>query len=349
MNILLIVVLIVVIISLIIYKYKTQHTFWVNHPVMKQYNRSLYKIGQVPRIRMLISEKYSFKYNDSIDKIYTFINTFFSKEYSINQLLFNYYYTKRGAKNISLYKDSFLIGFIHSHDINLIYNKRSFKINYVDYLCVNTNTRNQNIAAILISSLLNSHTKDSYYIFKKERSTLPYSPILSTDYFYKKIAKVLIKPIENNIIYDIHTHSQKIKQVYSFYIDSLSKYSLYNYDNYEEFYNKYITLGIVQLFVIENNNKIINIIIGNKVSYKTYVCFEIDFILGDLNKSQYIHEQLSNILSIYRCDYYSIVNIGNMYTYIKKNNLYKSYKMYFYTYNINIPLLPKETLMLNMN
>ena len=350
MGLLIISIIILLIISIIYIKYKTTHRFWINQPVMKHCDTSLHKIGYIPKFEISLENNYKFKFNDNIEKIYSFINKFFSIDYSINKNLFKYSYQLPFATNISLYKSNILIGFIHSHTINLVFKNTQISINYVDYLCVNKDHRNNNLAAILISKLLNSFTNDSYCLFKKDKYTLPYSSILSSSYFYKKVPKNDTITNKNLLIYNISLHTKNVKEVYSFYIKSLEKYSLYIYEKYDEFYNKYVSSEISQLFVIENkNNTIRNIIIGKKIIYASYSCFEIDFILGDFTNNFYTHEQLSKILKIYKCDYYSLINMGDLDKYIKENKLYKSYKVYFYTYNINIPAIPINQFMININ
>ena len=120
--VLLIISIIIILITITIYiKYKTTHRFWVNQPVMNRFDTNLHKIGYIPNFDISLGNNYNFKFNDNIEKIYNFINNFFSIEYSINKKLFEYSYNLPFSKNISLYKNKILVGFIHSHDINIIF------------------------------------------------------------------------------------------------------------------------------------------------------------------------------------------------------------------------------------
>ena len=78
-------------------------------------------------------------------------------------------------------------------------------------------------------------------------------------------------------------------------------------------------------------------------------CFEIDIILGDLSNCKELDDKLSNILKNEGYNYYCLSNLGNHGKFIRENTLKRSGKVYYYTYNLNLPKFKKSKFIVNLN
>ena len=347
--------LLAIIILIICYFIRPKHKFWDKQPVMRNNkNKNIEIIGKIPRFRFrLNSYNIIFKSNNgNLDNTYEFLNNHFSKNYNLNYNYFKYCYLSQNVKNITAYQNNEIIGFIHSKPINVVFKTKLLQINYVDYLCVDRKQRNKNLASFLIAKLLYTfRNKNSIFLFKKDDYGIPYKSIVKTHYFYKDLRKIIPNKVEN--AYLLKRNNSKKHKVYEYYKKLVRKFTMYNYLTRKEFYNLYASNNSLDLFDIKNRNGKYTLVIGKKIIYKMADkfenCFEIDIILGDLSNCKELDDRLSNILKNEGYNYYCLSNLGNHGKFIRENALKRSGKVYYYTYNLNLPKFKKSKFIVNLN
>ena len=344
-----------IIILVLVYFIKIEHKFWDNQPVMRGNTNQIEVIGLIPNFKInLNGHKLNIhRTNNDLDKVYSFINENFNNDYNINYNYFKYCYNKSNSVNISCYdQKNNIIGFIHSEPMKVVYNKKLLHLQYVDYLCVEKYNRSKNLASVLISSLLNNFkNKKSIFLFKKDTSGLPYSSLLKTHYFYKDLRKVI--PVKEDNIYKLSENTNKTNMIYEYYKKLIRKFKMFNYIDRTEFRKIFVEGRKVDLYVINNSNNLKTLVIGKKGVYKIFGkienCFEIELILGEIRYTKEIDIILSNCLKNNGYNFYCLANVGINGKFIKDNNLTKSQKVYYYTYNLNLPKLKTTEFLVNLN
>ena len=331
---------------------KKRHFFWENQPVMRKVSNKLEIIGTIPKFKLKFNNNITMTNALNKDDIYKFLNKNFNNNYNINYPYFLECFNQTNSRNISLNYKKAIIGFIHSEPLDIIYNNKVIKFQYVDYLCVDKLYRNKNCASLLISKLLQSfENKKTVLLFKREDIGLPFIPIINTNYYYSDLTKYLPNKIEN--VWHIINRLNEIDTIYNYYKQLTSKYKLRTFYSKRKFRYIFIESKILDLFVIENKSGYNTLVIGKKNSYKINSkienCFEIDLILGELRYVNYLNNNLSNILKNNGYNFFTIPDIAHHTNFIQENNLIESMKLYYYSYNINIPPIKKTEFCMNIN
>ena len=334
------------------YKYKhKKHLFWDNQPVStnKIINEGIISIN--PMIKIHLKESMYFQYLQNRDvhiEIFNFINNHFSENYQyshtflkqtlcyVNHLLGNTY-------NIGLYDNNLLIGFVHAKPITLFIKNRFIHVYYVDFLCVHTKYRKQNIATFLISKVINSCHSKQIFIFKKENKPLPFNYIHKSSYYYlyvnttKNISK---KNISNISLYDNENINRNIKDMYLFITKIQKKTLVYSYFSFIHF-KKYFTNNHKKILVEYGpKHEIIAMLIFMEISFKindkTLKTYDIENIYINGISNYQILDSLLYHAKQKNVDMISCLEHSYNKYFIDTYNMIKSMPIYFHMYNYHI-------------
>jgi len=347
--------IVAIIIIVACYFIQLRHNFWDKQPVMRDGDcQDIKVIGSIPNFKIKLNNSdIKFKQNISnLDEVYTFLNDNFNNDYNINYSYLKYCFNKKDSINISCYDKKTIIGFIHAQPMRIVFKKKLLNLYYVDYLCVEKYNRSKNLASLLISTLLNSFkNKQSIFLFKKDSYGLPYKNLLKTHYFYKDMREIVPIKLEN--VYNLSDKPENTNIIYNYYRKLISKFKMYNYIDRTEFRKIFIEHNKLDLYVINNENDIKTLVIGKKGVYKIWNkienCFEIELILGEIKYAEKVDKILSNVLKNNGYNFYCLSNVGLNGKFIKDNNLTRSQRVYYYTYNLNLPKLKTSEFLVNLN
>ena len=347
--ILLILVFILLIITL---NLKVKHLFWDKQPVMRENLKLNYGvIGLSPIFNIKLKQNQFIRVNNYPFKpIYEFLQSNFSNHYNIDEKYFRYIFEEKTAYNITLLEDHRVIGFIQSNIIPFSINNKIVKFQYVDYLCIDKKYRDNYLATVLIASIIKvTGNRHQPILFKKDSSSLPYSPIIKTNYYIKDITNIHPNAVDNIEIIDAFNFTR-----YYLYITILLKrYNMHRIYTKQEFFDLFLANKIMDCFIINNSNNKKTIIIGKKNIYKlknmVLNCFEIELILGENRYNKDISKILTNYLKTNGYNYICIPFIGCNISFIKDNNYKKNGKLFYYTYNYNIPNMKINNFAVSIN
>ena len=341
------IILSLILLIILIFFVKKKHPFWDEQPVMREYG-PIKKIGTIPDFDINLEKGMYFSESFNTNNLEVFLNKEFSDNFNVPRNYLNYILSLPTSKNICLFSiDHEIIGFIHGREIKLVIDQRSHKMFYVDYLCVDKELRNKNIAGVIIANFLQSFQSDESFLFKIEKYPLPFKHLIKTKYFCKVLQN---KKIEKKNV-KLVSEENNIDEVYNYFSNLLKRYKIYVDWNKKKFIDVFLREKILDMIIIEGEFK--SLIIGKTNTYKIeknyYKCFEIDFILGDLNDGINIDKELSEYLGNLSYKYYTIPNIGEHEIFIKKNKLKCTYSLYYYVYNLQIPNIGKDLFCININ
>lgn len=335
----------------ILIKFKIRHPFWDKQPVMRVTALEIPGvIGMAPIFNIKLKSGYKLLINNyPLLKIKTFLEDNFSNNYNINEDYLNNIISKPGSHNITLLKDGKIIGFIHSEPIDIMIYNSMVKFRYVDYLCIHETHRNNYMATLLIAAVIKLNNRRQPIMFKKDYSKLPYTPFISTAYFIKDIRKLnpgKVKNIKKLTPFNFYKYLKYTNTL-------LNRFHMRKPYTKAEFFEVFLDKCIMDFIIIENQNGLKTIIIGKKNIYTQHGiilnCFEIDIILGELRYIKDVDKCLSNHLKSLGYNYICIPAIGSNIKFIKDNEYKINSRVYYYTYNYNIPnILPNECA-LNIN
>ena len=345
-----ILIIIAVVVAIISSKYKIKHPFWDKQPVMRQKSNRLGLISNNMRFNIMFKPNQKLHINNiSFKRVHTFLDKQFSNNYNINETYLKYIFYKPNSYNIALTEDNKIIGFIHSDPIEVCYNKNKIKMNYVDYLCIDTTYRNNYLATILIAAIINMSHNNTPFIFKKEQYKLPYQHIIKSDYYIKDL--LTLKPSLSSKIEFITPYN--FYKYYAYTNTLLSRYTFRKQYTKQEFYELFLKKKILHMYIINNISNHKTIIIGKKNIYKSasqiYNCFEIDIVIGETRYIKNVYDILSNHLKNEGYNFICIAALANNIQFIKSNDFIKSYPLYYYTYNYNIPSIDHSDFCFNIN
>ena len=339
------------IILIIFIRFKIGHPFWDKQPVMRDSTENkMGIIGKTPILNIKLKKGYKIIINNySLSKIKIFLDNHFSTTYNLDEDYLNYMLNKEGSHNIVLLKDHEIIGFIYSDIIDLMISNKLVRFRCVDYLCIHPSYRNNYMATLLISAIIKRNDTKTPMIFKKDYSKLPYCPVLSTAYFIKDIRTLTpgkTESIRKLTPFNFYTYFKYTNAL-------LKRFSIYKPYSKSEFFEIFLNKCIMDYIIIENKNSLKTIIIGKKTIYKQdkiiLNCFEIDLIIGELRYTKDIDMLLSSHLKNIGYNYICIPAIGSNIKFIKDNNYKLNNKVYYYTYNYNIPNAKLDEFALNIN
>ena len=245
------------IILVIVQEYKTVHPFWDKQPVMRMPPLAIRgTIGNNPKFHIKLKDGQQLRINTHpYQPIKEFLQNNFSNDYNIDDHYFNYIFHQKDAHNITLLEKTKIIGFIHSSPVLLNIDNKPVSFRYVDYLCIDRQYRNNYMATILIAAIIQkAGNKKQQFIFKKEFYSLPYTPILKSNYYIKDLRK--LQPDR---------------------VDTITKLTPFNFYKYYEYTNKLLkryrvhkTYTKQEFFEIFLNKKIVdplsNLIYGDNRS-----------------------------------------------------------------------------------
>lgn len=265
-------IIIIIIIVIIIYSYiKIKYNFWINEDIHHTYN-FWYNFfpGIIDKDLPERENKYhNFKdiqtlnFSSLSDKIKNKLILFLENNFSRNkdflyfpkkENIIPYFIGLEGGETfLSIYKkeriDSYdLIGIILSYPIQIMIKNNSFNCYYVDYLCVDKNYRNQNIALELIKT----HNYNQRYmnknivvsLFKRETRLDIAIPLCEVSSYLYSIKEIDYKKMPHNIKL-IKVGKDNINYLYEFIKLNCSKFEIY------------ISISIANLLELINTENII--------------------------------------------------------------------------------------------
>jgi hypothetical protein len=331
---------------------KPKHPFWDKQPVMRHPLHSSYGvIGTSPIFNIKLKPNQQLRVNQyPFDPIRVFLQTNFSNHYNIDATYLYYMFHKEDAYNITLLEDKKIIGFIHSSMIPFHIDDTMIQFQYVDYLCIDPKYRDHYMATILISAIIQATGNPKQPIlFKKDYGPLPYCPIIKTHYYIKDLRTLQPEPVHNITLLDPF----QFYKYYQYTNTLLRRYKIHRSYSKQEFFEIFLDKKIMDFIIINNNNNLKTIVIGKKNSYHiggmVLNCFEIENILGELRYSTDVHYSLSHYLKLNGYNYICIPYIASNIKFIRDNKYSKNSRLYYYTYNYNLPNINIRDFCVNMN
>jgi len=303
--------------------------FWNNQPVIRNIEDFNYKgflFDKLPDIEIGLSKKYEFSLDTN--NISEWISSNFSKYYEFSK---NHLLEEKNNKisNIILKYNKKIVGFIHVRYMNWLFDLKEYKIGFVDYLCIEPNFRNNNLASIMISKMIEETKLKSDckgFIFKIDNKPLNFPYWLKSNYYVKFLKKKEngIKK-ENTIFYE--KFNNLVKRTFKIF-PKIEK------DDFENHYNK----GIYKCFNSENL-----ICLGREGIMDGMRILDIDIIVGEMGEWEEIEKRLSeeyNILSVVRMgkiddEFLKEWQIGN--------------EVYYYFYNFSYPRMDIKKVWINFS
>ena len=328
------------ILLIVIYLYiKNKSNFWIYQPINNIFG---YICNKNSLNKSIIKLDDNFKWNivNNYNIIQKFINQYF-----YNNLILNYskqfyewslYTPLEKTYNLGLFDKKNLIGFISAKPLNYKINDINYSGNYIDFLCLNPKFRKKGLTPKLISQLINIAHNDKYsiHIFKKERTPLPFiTEICSSNYYYLDLKNYKLIEFETKKKV-LQVNKNNIQNLFNYFISYVKKFKFYQIFSLEEFKHYFLPTKFLKSYIIIENEKIIGFI--NYIEYEIIIGgenqknIEFLYLFGDIlsiltkfiNKMKY-----DKIKKIY------INNIGNNQYFIKKFNMIKSIKIYYYLFN----------------
>jgi hypothetical protein len=354
----LILILILILIFVIYYYFSPykNHKFWDKQPVSRN-NCNLKKgfIGIIPKFNTKLENNYVFKHLNipiKSNEIVSFINNHFSDNYKYsNKFLVNTLTYNNIGYNMGLFHNNNLIGFIHTKPIKLIIKKTLLNLYYVDFLCVHKKYRRKNLAAILISKLINDHkNKTQCFIFKKESKSLPFNYITKTNYYYLNLNFVKIQDYEKKYTNIIYANKNNLIEIYNFIIKQSKKHDIYQYFNEKEFLELYSDSSKKIIIEKDSENKICGYIIYVEILFRlsNFPLKTIDIEHMYISKKSSLFEFLINESYSNKIEIISCLDISNNTFIINKYKMLKSLPIFYHMYNYHISTeIPKKQMCFN--
>ena len=343
-------ILIVIILIFNIFYYKYKHKYWSKQPVSKWYYfnyKDSYIADKIPE-KYLLPRNTTININKFSDKtsmklIYDFLND--NYEISKNDILIDYNFflwtlnTTLPKKSIilSLKKNGNIIGSITSNSINLIINSNIISTRYVDYLCVDKNCREKNMAPILISNMANIgfDNKNKSFIFQIENKQLPFRYITKYNFYYlekkdftkyKNLKYSNIKKINKNNLFLVY------KYYCNYCKNNFDLYQLYTLSEFQYYFlNDFCTI-----YYYEDFGKIKGLICFYGLQLKNKKIYnQIKFIFSE--KNDILLNLMNFCLDLSKTkDFIVISDTGNNEVIIKSYNFIKDITIFFQMYNYHI-------------
>jgi hypothetical protein len=247
-------IIIIIVIVIIIYSYiKIKYNFWINQDIHHTY-KFWYNFfpGIIDKDLPEREKKYhnfknikTLKFTSLQDKTKEKLSLFLENNFLKNEL-FQYFFKKEniipyfiglegGETFLSIYKkeriDSCeLLGTILSYPIQIMIKNNSFNCYYVDYLCVDKNYRNQNIAL----ELMQTHNYNQRYmnknivvsLFKREKRLDIAMPLCEISSYLYSIKEIHNENMPNNINL-IKVGKNNINIFYNFIKLNYSKFDIF--------------------------------------------------------------------------------------------------------------------------
>jgi hypothetical protein len=340
-------VIIIIIIIYIIYRLLfIKGGFWSEQPVMRKPSIGWANMNSLPHFNIKLPVEFTLKYSfgngvgDDInrDKIVTFIQEFFS-----NDLMMSYdnmlkHISNPKSTNVALLQNGELCATIHSRPVCIKIDGIIKEINYVEYLCVRPDLRRNNIASIMISSLVNRMNQLDFnigrvYLFKKDGQIHNFIPFASSHYLCYEIEGSGGCDISCNVLSDFYRQWETYSNKHRFHLYIKEDEWVDFIANKEVFHvGAYVTIG--QISKIKNGDSV----------------YDIEYIIDIDEESAIGWTDLYGILKKRNIKYVTINDISDFKDKIpnigewKKGNIFQ-----YYLYNAECPLIKKEELCFTIN
>ena len=311
------------------YYYKKKHNFWDQQPVSREHSKS--GILSLTKIEVVNKTNFIFKNLLDIDHFTYFINKNYiaGYEYSnkvIKKILNN-------GKIYGLYTDNNLVGSISSHPFSLNFSGKYLNIQYVDFLCVDKNLRNNNLAPILISNLVNQNPINTIFLFKKDNKKLPFDHLCEFNYYMLDIKYKTSLDISDTINHSL-LDSKNLSLAFEKYNIFSSQFDITVRFDKQRFY-EYFKSNDDNLFtyLVYEGSKYIGlysfyIININFLGVKHKVA-EIILLIWDKDIIKYIISQLKHL----NINYILISDLADNKKIISENNFIQGNKCFIQLYN----------------
>jgi len=251
---LLYVIIIIIVIVIIIYSYiKIKYNFWINQDIHHTYkfwynffpgiiDKDLpERENKYHNFKNIQTLRYSSLQEKTKDRLSLFLENNFSKNnffsfFPKKENIIPYFVGLEGGETfLSIYKKERinsceLLGTILSYPIQIMIKNNSFNCYYVDYLCVDTNYRNQNMAL----ELMQTHNYNQRYmnknivvsLFKREKKLDIAIPLCEVSSYLYSIKEITNEKMPHNIKL-IKVGKDNINHFYDFIKLNYSKFDIY--------------------------------------------------------------------------------------------------------------------------
>jgi hypothetical protein len=334
------VIIIVIIIIYIIYKlsYKKTGSFWSEQPVMRIPTLKWKNMKSLPYFNIKIPNDFILEYGYDNHKIVSFIQKYFSNELvmSYDNMLSHISNTK--STNICLLHNEELCATIHSRPIKIKLDDNIYEINYVEYLCVKPELRGNNIASIMISSLINRMNSVDFdigrvYLFKKDGKIHDFIPFASSKYLCYKIEDFYNDDIMIDASGDYYKNWKNYCDKHRFCLN-INEDVWTNFIKNKKVYHIGSDIIVGQLSQIKNGDSV----------------YDIEYIFPFIETSSVRWNNLYSILRKQDIKYVTINDISDFKEKIPNISKWKhGNEFQYYLYNAECPLIKKEELFFTIN
>jgi ASC-1-like (ASCH) protein len=335
------VIIILIIIIFILYKLLyVKKGFWVEQPVMRSPSLKWNFMNSLPHFNISIPKDFTLKYDVDCNETVSFIQKYFSNELMMSYDNMLAFISNEKSTNVSLLYKGELCATIHSRPVSIIFDKNEYNINYVEYLCVKPEQRNNNIAAIMIASIINrmntiNNDVGRVYLFKKDGNIHDFIPFASSRYLCYEIEDCYdsdISSADNRICEYEYWKNWSDKHRFSLYI---AEEGWSNFIKNKVVYNVESNVIIGQLSQIKKGDKV----------------FDIEYIISvshDINTIKW--SEFYSLLRKQGIKYITINDISNFKEKIPNLSEWKNGNTFqYYLYNAECPIIKKEELFFTIN
>jgi hypothetical protein len=335
------VIIILIIIIFILYKFfYIKKSFWSEQPVMRTPSLKWNFINSLPHFNISIPKDFTLKYDVDCNETVSFIQKYFSNELMMSYDNMLTHISNEKSANVSLLYKGELCATIHSRPVSIIFDDIVYNINYVEYLCVKPEHRNNNIASIMIAAIINrmntiNNDVGRVYLFKKDGNIHDFIPFASSQYLCYKIEDCYDNDIslnDNSISDYKYWKNWSDKHRFSLYI---SEEGWSNFIKNKVVYNVESNVIIGQLSQIKKGDKV----------------FDIEYIISvshDINTIKW--SEFYSLLRKQGIKYITINDISNFKEKIPNLSEWKNGNTFqYYLYNAECPIIKKEELFFTIN
>ena len=337
-----VVILILIFCLVYIIYYSKSSKFWINQPV----SRDLSCTGIISYKQPRIVEP---KSNITITTIYKLnhlkdlLNNHYIKPYVYDNDYLTWTLTFPQTKTLILRNSKQLIGCIANKIFKLKINETIYQSGYVDYLCIHQNYRSQNLAPILISQTVKHNWRITpIFIFKIEKTKLPFDSICSTSYYTLVISNVYKDTPKLDIMNEKNAPSVK-----QFYDNILSEYNFYPTFSLTQFKHMYTFKNVISRVVIENDKiaGFISAVVNTNSNDEKFA--EISYVM--LSNRQYDYfKAFLNVLNKNNIKLCILIDIMKNDDIINWFKMTKGMNVHYQMYNFGSKQLNKRTFAFNM-
>ena len=355
-----IILILVKLVFLLKEKYKP-HYFWDLQPVArnitskdKKVNIGIISNTKPKSINIDTYQTLNFDINDKTtnNNLTQFLNSHFLKGYHYQLQFLQWSITNNYLHNLALvtHTPRNLIGTISSRTINIMINKESLPIGFVDYLAVHKAYRKKRLATCLISKLVETN-KNKCFLFKIENNPLPFDAICKFRYYALNLKSYHSSSSSSSSSSNIDENPSNtnwellspatIHLAYKYYHHKAKAYRLYQTYNEKEFIDWFLPRQkVISSFIKIKNRKVVafsayfhNQIKGGFMAGKDEIVSTVELMVFLSNNIYGDFKSLLNGENISNTDYLVTTNLANNMVFIDRMLFIPAKRCYLQMYN----------------